>query len=76
MFILPVSKDGICFLREDLTPSKTFAKATEVCKNGGYDGLPEFRHEEDTIFMAKILYCGWDYIRQYQKGTDRTSIFI
>ena len=43
-------------------------EAGETCKLGGYDGMLELRYEEDATFVAKILYCGWEFIKTKQPG--------
>ena len=62
-----MSNDKFCFLSSD-KGQKSWDDGKEECQNVGYDGHLEFRHEEDTIFMAKLLYCGWDYIKNFQPG--------
>ena len=67
MYQLPRSNDQFCFLSAE-KGRLTWDEGKEECKKGGYDGHLEFRYEEDTIFMAKLLYCGWEYIQTEQPG--------
>ena len=50
---MPISKDKICFV----ATAYNWDTAKQKCINSGFDGLAEFRHEEDTLFVAKLLYC-------------------
>ena len=73
---MPASKDVICFVRKD-HPSgvePNLATAQKICKENGYDGVLELRHQEDAIFMAKIMYCAWDLIIDAQPGTKKVDI--
>ena len=67
LFTLPVSNDTFCFARKGLG-EKSWDEANDMCKTGGYDGLLELRQEEDAIFMAKMLYCGSESVKNYQPG--------
>ena len=67
VYKLPRSNDTFCFLSVD-KGKKTWDEGAAECQKGGYDGHLEFRYEEDTIFMAKLMYCGWGYIRGFQPG--------
>ena len=64
---MPVSNDTFCFIRKALG-EKSWDEAIDMCKAGGYDGLLELRHEEDATFLAKMIYCGSESVRNYQPG--------
>ena len=67
LFTLPVSNDTFCFVRKALG-EKSWDEADEMCKTGGYDGLLELRYEDDATYMAKMIYCGAESVRNYQIG--------
>ena len=67
VYQLPVSQDTFCFLKA-ADGMVSFDEGKAQCQNGGYDGHLELRYEEDATFMAKLLYCGWDYIKNFQPG--------
>ena len=73
---MPVSKDVICFVRNDHPTgySQNFNDAQQICQTSGYDGVLELRHEEDAMFMAKIMYCAWPDIWITQPGIGGLSI--
>ena len=72
---LPRSQDTICFLNKD-KGELPWDEGKEECQKGGYGGHLEFRYEEDTIFMAKLLYCGLEYIQRQQPGMCMTTLIM
>ena len=66
LFTLPASKDKICFVSEK-EGMKTYDEGQIFCQQGGFDGILELRHEKDTNYTAKLMYCGSDWIQKMEK---------
>ena len=67
IYTLPQSRDTFCFLSGSIG-KKNWDDGKTECEKTGFDGHLELRFEEDATFLAKLLYCGWDYINSKQPG--------